>query len=91
MEKAKPSTRASTPIHVEPGTRLIRIERVPVRFYKHGGFTYRDMGHWFVWINTKDFVHGTGLKLYADGRMERVTVYADGTEDVMTIKGVDTT
>lgn len=86
-KEARQRIRASTPISIEPGTRLIRIERV---LFSEIDGVRRDAS-WFLWINTRDFVHGTGIRLYGDGRMERVTVYEDGTEDILTIKGADTT
>jgi hypothetical protein len=70
------SERARIPIGVPPGTRVLRIERV--------------LGdHWMIWLHTSDYTHGTFLRLYDNGAIERVTVRADEGDDVATIKPME--
>jgi hypothetical protein len=70
--------KATIPIGIQPGTRLLRIERVP------------ETVSWIVWIHhNPDFTLGTYLTLYQDGRMTNTTVHEDGTEDVFQVKPPD--
>lgn len=40
---------------------------------------------WRIWLSTADFVHGTYIKLYANGTAEMVTVYEDKADEVEVI------
>lgn len=64
--------KGSTPIAVPPGTRALRIVRTD--------------DSWVLWIHTSDFIHGTYLRMYDTGKMERVTVYKEGYEDIWELK-----
>lgn len=50
-----------------PGTRLLRIIRLP--------------RGWRLWLATRDFVFGTYLELFDDGRVLNCTVRADEGDD----------
>jgi hypothetical protein len=47
-------------------------------------------GHWLIWLNTRDYVHGTALRLYDNGKIERVVYREDEGDDVGIVKGEDT-
>jgi hypothetical protein len=83
--------KATIPIGIQPGTRLLRIERVPHEFtFIGGGLCETIPGHWIVWIHhNPDFTLGTYLTLYQDGRMTNTTVHEDGTENVFQVKPPD--
>jgi len=75
----KPPIRISVP----PNTRAYRIERNNVG-------RIENIGSWVLWLHpAPDFNSGTFLKLYDDGSMSRVTLYPDGSEDVMVLKESD--
>jgi len=75
----KPPIRISVP----PNTRAYRIER------NHTG-RIEDIGSWVLWLHpAPDFNSGTYLKLYDSGALYRVTLYPDGTEDMMLLKECD--
>lgn len=44
---------------------------------------------WRLWLHTPDFVHGTQLILYPDGKIERVTIRADEGDEIVLIKESD--
>lgn len=46
-------------------------------------------GVWRLWLHTPDFIHGTYLKLYSNGMIERITTYEDEGEEIVLIKGAD--
>jgi len=90
--------KATIPIGIQPGTRLLRIERVPMHlrhvgnedFYNNNAYTVHEPGYWIVWIHhNPDFTLGTYLTLYQDGRMTNTTVHEDGTENVFQVKPPD--
>lgn len=75
--------KATIPIGIQPGTKLLRIERVPIT--RH----WQD-GQWLVWIHhNPDFTLGTYLTLYQDGKITNTTVSEDGTENVFQVKPPD--
>lgn len=45
---------------------------------------------WRVWLHTNDWIHGTYLLLYKDGKIERVTVREDEGDDIIVVKPADT-
>lgn len=66
---------ATVPIGIQPGTKLLQI--VP----PHGD------GMWVLWLyHDRLMKSGTYLKLYPDGKMERVTLSLDGTEEVVRVR-----
>jgi hypothetical protein len=69
--------KATIPIAVQPGTRVLRLERVPNRA---GGIG--DMrGYWQFWIaHDRQMTQGTFIRLYDDGSITQHTVDADGVE-----------
>lgn len=87
--------KATIPIGIQPGTKLLRIERVPPVPYIMNTHYYglRDDSHngqWLIWIHhNPDFTLGTYLTLHQDGRVENTTVHEDGTETVFQVKGPD--
>lgn len=64
----------STPIHIQPGTRLLRLERCSIDCY------------WILWLHTNDFKHGTYLRMYDCGKVERVTEREGEGVEVLLIK-----
>lgn len=70
------SQRATIPVALQPGTTVLRIERAP----NHS---------WMLWLNTRDYIHGTFLQLYDDGMIERVTVRNDEGDSILLVKGPD--
>jgi hypothetical protein len=86
------TVRPSIPVGIQPGTKVLRLERNP----KHSRLSYQgkrisfyEEGSWCLWINTHDYQSGTYLKLYDDGMIERVTLFADGCEEVQLVKPRD--
>jgi hypothetical protein len=57
------------------GTRLLRMIR------------QRDC--WWLWLATSDYVYGTYLCVYDDGRVERVTVREDEGDEIMLVRPSD--
>lgn len=83
-------------IGIQAGTKLLRIQRQEEQLedkeIKHGKFVpFLECGHWIIWLATSDYIYGTFLRLYDDGRIERVTVRNDEPDDVMLIKPRDGT
>lgn len=85
-------------IGIPPGTKMLRIQRQsgePVAWIgaRSGNPTpvlFKPNGFWIIWLNTNDFIHGTFLKLYDDGMIERVTVREDEPDDdVILVKPKD--
>ena len=62
-------------VGLPPGTRLHRIVRLP--------------RGWRLWIATKDFINGTYLELFEDGRVLNCTARADEGEDVFFVRPSD--
>lgn len=87
--------KATIPIGIQPGTKLLRIERVPAKPYVQNTNYYGliDDSHdglWTIWIHhNPDFTLGTYLTLYQDGRITNTTVSEDGTENVFQVKPPD--
>lgn len=48
-----------------------------------------EVGHWIIWQHTTDFIHGTYLVLYDNGRIERVTSRDGEGDDVHVIREGD--
>lgn len=47
-------------------------------------------GCWRVWLATPDFVHGTYLKLYSDGKVVRYVVRQDEGDEEFLVKEANT-
>lgn len=87
--------RATIPIGVMPGTKLVRVEWVEEKYTpptttnsgdRQG--TYVVGGHWRLWTHHDTSVtNGTFFQLNNDGSMIRVVVRPDGSEDYFTVKG----
>lgn len=66
--------RATVPVGIQPGTKLLQL-------------SWEGGGVWQLWLyHDKLMKHGTYLKLYSDGAIERVTVGMDGTETIDRIR-----
>ena len=86
--------RPTVTVGVQPGTKLLRIERVPGKWVDSvdGIMSQCDLqewedGAWLIWINSNiDFTLGTFIKLNDDGTIDRVTLNPDGSEDIFCIK-----
>lgn len=65
-------------IGVPPGMKVMRIQRQERKEIDRGraGEITID-GFWIVWLHTKDYIHGTYLKMHDDGKIEQVTIRAD--------------
>ena len=86
-----PVIRPTVTIGVQPGTKLLRIERTPheTTMLKGVPLVFDKSGHWMIWINSNiDFTLGTFIKLNDDGTIDRVTLNSDGSEDIFCIKSV---
>lgn len=55
----------------------------------NGALDRMEGGVWRLWLHTPDFIHGTYLKLYSDGKIVRVTVRADEGDETVCIKEAD--
>ncbi len=59
------------------------MNRVALPTRIQGALDYKGSGVWHLWLHTADFVHGTFLRMYSDGRVDRVTVrFGEGDEEV---------
>ncbi len=54
-----------------------------------GALDRLEGGVWRLWLHTPDFVHGTYLKLYSNGMIERITTRVDEGDEIVCIKGAD--
>lgn len=62
-------------VGLPPGTRLYRIVRLP--------------RGWRLWIATRDYISGTYLELFEDGRVLNCTARVDEGEDVFWVRPSD--
>jgi len=46
-------------------------------------------GVWRLWLHTPNYVHGTYLLLYSDGKVTRVTEYADEPPETLVVRYAD--
>jgi hypothetical protein len=107
--------KATIPIHIPPGMKVLRIERVispgptcsgcdkafPDYYEQWDEQITRThccdavivpmhTNYWRIWIHTNDFIHGTSMRLYDDGTIERVTVRAGrADDDIQLVKPTD--
>ncbi len=94
--------KATIPIGIQPGTKLLRIARQPKSqsvethlIRKWGMAVDRETvteieGYWDIWLNTNDFIHGTFLRLYDNGKIERITIRVERPDDdVVLVKPED--
>jgi hypothetical protein len=83
--------KAGIPIGVPPGTRIWKLERNKATEIELGKYrtTSKHDGFWLIWIHTRDYIHGTFLKLYDNGAIENVTVRAGEGDEVILVKGED--
>lgn len=86
--------KASIPIGIQPGTRILRLYREPAlgtHLYIPNAIVRGEHGYWILWIfHNADLTLGTFLKLHDDGRIDRVTQHENGTETIVEVKGADT-
>ena len=66
----------------------LTTQRIALPPRLQGGAIDRDNLNtcWILWLHTKDWVHGTYLALYDDGRCERITLRADEGPEIWEIK-----
>lgn len=62
------------------------ISRISLPTRIQGALDYQGGGVWHLWLHTSDFVHGTFLKMYSDGCVQRITVRADEGDEVVLVK-----
>ena len=53
---------------------------------QNGAIDYMGGGVWRLWLHTPNYIHGTFLTLYSNGKIERTTVREDEGDDVVVIK-----
>lgn len=53
---------------------------------QNGAADYMGKGMWRLWLHTPNFIHGTFLMLYPDGKVVRVVVREDEGDEEMIIK-----
>lgn len=59
---------------------------IPQRLYR----IERDIrGGWILWIATRDYIHGTFIMLWDDGKAERVTIREDEGDEILMIRPCD--
>jgi hypothetical protein len=51
-----------------------------------GAIDFMGAGRWRLWLHTPDYIHGTYLDMYSDGKIVRVTVREDEGDEVVTLK-----
>ena len=80
-------------IGIPPGMRVLYIERHEVMteksWGKNGIMTSTIKGHYRLWLHTSDRLLGTFLKLYDNGKIERITVRANEGDQIDLIKPED--
>ena len=84
--------KATIPIGIQPGTRLLRIARSPetVEYAGEDQRWFNGNGYWIIWLHTNDFIHGTFLRLHDNGLIENVTIRSDRPdEDIFIVKPPD--
>lgn len=66
-------------------------DRIAIPNRLQSGCIERDhrMNTWRVWLHTNDFIHGTFLCLYADGKVTRVTIREGEGDDEHLIRHAD--
>lgn len=50
---------------------------------------YLGGGVWRLWLHTPNYVHGTYLLLYSDGKVTRVTEFADASPETLVVRYAD--
>jgi len=50
---------------------------------------YVGGGVWRLWLHTPNYIHGTYLLLYSDGKVTRVTEYADDPPETLVVRYAD--
>jgi len=83
-------------IGIPPGMRVLYIERHEKeydrspKYLEHSskGLIRRE-GYYKLWLHTSDRLLGTFLKLYDNGKIERVTVRSDCGDEIVLIKPED--
>lgn len=53
---------------------------------QNGALDYMGGGTWRLWLHTPDFIHGTYLLFYSNGKVLRYTVREDEGDEVVIIK-----
>lgn len=76
-------------VHVPLGTRLMRLERIGGCQYHDGEEDKTIEPHWKAWIGTSDFIHGTFMRLYDNGKVECVTIREGEGDEVLLIRPED--
>lgn len=81
--------KATIPIGIQPGTKVLRIERAKSKRDSREHFI-TEQGYWIIWLHANhNFTLGTYLQLNDDGSILNATVREDGTEDTFTVKDAD--
>ena len=73
--------KATIPIAIPPGTKLLKLHYVPASFEPDADVPIVD-AHYVLWIHhDRQLEYGTFLELYYDGRIDRVTIRPDNSEE----------
>lgn len=62
------------------------VERVALPTRIQGALDYVGGGVWRLWLHTPNFVHGTFLTLYSNGKVTRTTVREEEGDEVVIVK-----
>jgi hypothetical protein len=63
-----------------------QVFRVALPRNLQGAIDYMGGGVWRLWLHTSDFVNGTYITLFSDGKITRTTVREDEGDEVVVIK-----
>ncbi len=67
--------------------RCLRVERVDMFAAQWGKKELLDQSHWRLWLMANgDFTLGTFIQLLDNGKVNRITWHADGTETVFEVR-----
>jgi len=72
--------KATIPIAIPPSTKLLKLHYVPGEHATEDGNNIDP--HYVLWIHhDRQLQHGTFLELHYHGRIDRVTIRPDGSEE----------
>lgn len=62
------------------------VERIGLPIRIQGALDYLGGGRWRLWLHTRDYVLGTYLELYGDGKVVRVTEREGEGPDIVLVR-----
>ena len=73
--------KATIPIAIPPGTKLLKLHYTPAEYDDENGSFIKE-GYYVIWIHhDRQLQYGTFLELHAGGRIDRVTIRPDDSEE----------